>query len=80
MVKVKKWSRRVVWMVAIWCASVLLLAGVGMLFRLLMTSAGFRSWLIPPGRAFVSRESAFLSTDRRLSITFARLISPLNSG
>ncbi|EKR4278236.1 TPA: DUF2474 family protein, partial [Salmonella enterica subsp. enterica serovar Typhimurium] len=24
MVKVKKWSRRVVWMVAIWCASVLL--------------------------------------------------------
>ncbi|EGM4539959.1 DUF2474 family protein, partial [Salmonella enterica] len=27
MVKVKKWSRRVVWMVAIWCASVLLLAG-----------------------------------------------------
>ncbi|MGS8953438.1 hypothetical protein ACQWDT_24435, partial [Salmonella enterica subsp. enterica serovar Infantis] len=26
------------------------------------------------------RESAFLSTDRRLSITFARLISPLNSG
>ncbi|HAG6946490.1 TPA: DUF2474 family protein, partial [Salmonella enterica subsp. enterica serovar Typhimurium] len=28
MVKVKKWSRRVVWMVAIWCASVLLLAGV----------------------------------------------------
>lgn len=48
MVKVKKWSRRVVWMVAIWCASVLLLAGVGMLFRLLMTSAGFRSWLIPP--------------------------------
>ncbi|ABX68596.1 DUF2474 domain-containing protein [Salmonella enterica subsp. enterica serovar Infantis] len=43
MVKVKKWSRRVVWMVAIWCASVLLLAGVGMLFRLLMTSAGFRS-------------------------------------
>ncbi|EBS0174293.1 DUF2474 family protein, partial [Salmonella enterica] len=22
MVKVKKWSRRVVWMVAIWCASV----------------------------------------------------------
>ncbi|ECY5108855.1 TPA_asm: DUF2474 family protein, partial [Salmonella enterica subsp. enterica serovar Typhimurium] len=26
MVKVKKWSRRVVWMVAIWCASVLLLA------------------------------------------------------
>ncbi|EBU9259996.1 DUF2474 domain-containing protein, partial [Salmonella enterica subsp. enterica serovar Reading] len=25
MVKVKKWSRRVVWMVAIWCASVLLL-------------------------------------------------------
>ncbi|ECN0501060.1 DUF2474 family protein, partial [Salmonella enterica subsp. enterica serovar Typhi] len=23
MVKVKKWSRRVVWMVAIWCASVL---------------------------------------------------------
>ncbi|HFG9049883.1 TPA: DUF2474 domain-containing protein [Salmonella enterica] len=43
MVKVKKCSRRVVWMVAIWCASVLLLAGVGMLFRLLMTSAGFRS-------------------------------------
>ncbi|EGP8142050.1 DUF2474 domain-containing protein [Salmonella enterica] len=39
MVKVKKWS----WMVAIWCASVLLLAGVGMLFRILMTSAGFRS-------------------------------------
>ncbi|PXV37526.1 DUF2474 domain-containing protein, partial [Salmonella enterica subsp. enterica serovar Newport] len=29
MVKVKKWSRRVVWMVAIWCASVLLLAGGG---------------------------------------------------
>nr|WP_079952775.1 DUF2474 family protein [Salmonella enterica] len=28
---------------ATWCASVLLLAGVGMLFRLLMTSAGFRS-------------------------------------
>ncbi|QUJ03688.1 DUF2474 domain-containing protein [Salmonella enterica subsp. enterica] len=35
MVKVKK-MRRVVWMVAIWRASVLLLAGVGMLFRLLM--------------------------------------------
>ncbi|MGL0544634.1 hypothetical protein O6V43_06430 [Salmonella enterica subsp. enterica] len=33
-----------------------------------------------PGRAFISRESAFLSTDRRLLITFARLISPLNSG
>ncbi|QUJ06491.1 DUF2474 domain-containing protein [Salmonella enterica subsp. enterica] len=28
-------------MVAIWCASVLLLAGVGMLFRLLMHSADF---------------------------------------
>ncbi|HFD0499002.1 TPA: hypothetical protein ACF02S_004835, partial [Salmonella enterica subsp. enterica serovar London] len=25
-----------------------------------------------PGRAFVAGESAFLSTDRRLSITFAR--------
>ncbi|HGF8434080.1 TPA: hypothetical protein ACJCAQ_003656 [Salmonella enterica subsp. enterica] len=34
----------------------------------------------PPGRAFVAGESAFLSTDRRLSITFARLISPFNSG
>ncbi|HFJ4248306.1 TPA: hypothetical protein ACGUI2_004860 [Salmonella enterica] len=34
----------------------------------------------PPRRAFVAGESAFLSTDRRLSITFARLISPLNSG
>ncbi|QUJ04941.1 DUF2474 domain-containing protein [Salmonella enterica subsp. enterica] len=41
MVVRKKWSRRVVWMVAIWCASVLLLAGVGMLFRPLMTRSDF---------------------------------------
>lgn len=38
------------------------------------------SLLTDTGRAFVSGESAFLSIDRRLSITFARLISPLNSG
>lgn len=43
MAKIKMWSRRVVWLVALWCASVLLLAAVGALFRLLMTSAGFRS-------------------------------------
>ncbi|ENY2726275.1 hypothetical protein ACFW38_001601 [Salmonella enterica] len=34
----------------------------------------------PPGRAFVSGGSAPFSTDRHLSITFARLISPFNSG
>ncbi|HFZ8993962.1 TPA: DUF2474 domain-containing protein [Citrobacter freundii] len=43
MARLKKWSRRLVWMIAIWGASVLLLACVGMFFRLLMTSAGLRS-------------------------------------
>ncbi|HFK4479094.1 TPA: DUF2474 domain-containing protein [Citrobacter sedlakii] len=43
MAKIKKWSHRVIWLIAIWCASVLLLAAVGALFRVLMTSAGFRS-------------------------------------
>lgn len=43
MTKIKQWSRRVGWLIALWCASVLLLAVVGWLFRLLMTSAGLRT-------------------------------------
>ncbi|HAT8015486.1 DUF2474 domain-containing protein [Citrobacter rodentium] len=43
MAKIRKWSHRVAWLIAIWCASVLLLAVVGALFRLLMTSAGLRA-------------------------------------
>jgi hypothetical protein len=39
----KQTAKRVMWMVILWCASVLALAAVGMGFRLLMTAAGFKS-------------------------------------
>ncbi|MCT4705554.1 DUF2474 domain-containing protein [Enterobacteriaceae bacterium H16N7] len=35
--------RQLLWMVALWAGSVLALAAVGMLFRLLMNAAGFKS-------------------------------------
>jgi len=35
--------KRLMWMVIIWGGSVLALALVGMLFRVLMTAAGFKS-------------------------------------
>lgn len=37
------WPQRIIWLIAIWGCSVLALAGVGFIFRLLMTSAGFTS-------------------------------------
>lgn len=35
--------KRLFWLVAIWCASVLALGAVSMVFRFLMTAAGFKS-------------------------------------
>ncbi|WP_455428132.1 DUF2474 domain-containing protein [Dryocola sp. LX212] len=35
--------RQLLWMVALWAGSVLLLAAVSMVFRLLMNAAGFKS-------------------------------------
>ncbi|MEL4013769.1 DUF2474 domain-containing protein [Dryocola clanedunensis] len=35
--------RQLLWMVALWAGSVLALAAVGMVFRLLMNAAGFKS-------------------------------------
>ncbi len=35
--------KRLLWLVILWGGSVLALAGVSMIFRLLMTAAGFRS-------------------------------------
>ncbi|MCE0811686.1 DUF2474 domain-containing protein [Buttiauxella sp. A2-C1_F] len=39
----KQTGIRLLWMVALWAASVLALTAVGMGFRLLMTAAGFKS-------------------------------------
>lgn len=39
----KSWFQRLLWLVAIWGGSVLTLAVVGYLFRLMMTAAGFKS-------------------------------------
>ncbi len=39
----KQLAQRVMWMVVLWGGSVLALAAVGMLFRLLMNAAGFKS-------------------------------------
>ncbi|MCA1920992.1 DUF2474 domain-containing protein [Buttiauxella noackiae] len=39
----KQTGVRLLWMVALWGASVLALTAVGMGFRLLMTAAGFKS-------------------------------------
>jgi hypothetical protein len=41
--KIKQFSKRLLWMAAIWGGSVLALAAVGMVFRLLMNAAGFKS-------------------------------------
>lgn len=77
MVKVKKWSRRVVWMVAIWCASVLLLAGVGMLFRLLMTSAGFSLLTDTPRTRFhLSRKRVFIDRSAFIDHLCSPYLSP----
>jgi len=35
--------KRLMWLVIIWVGSVLALAAVGMVFRVLMTAAGFKS-------------------------------------
>ncbi|MGZ0750180.1 DUF2474 domain-containing protein [Kluyvera sichuanensis] len=37
------WVSRLFWLVALWGGSVLALAVVGSLFRVLMTAAGFKS-------------------------------------
>ena len=37
------WLQRVLWLAAIWGASVATLAVIGFAFRLLMTAAGFKS-------------------------------------
>ncbi|MGL5700043.1 MAG: DUF2474 domain-containing protein [Kluyvera sp.] len=37
------WLTRIFWLVTLWGGSVLALAAVGGLFRLLMTAAGFKS-------------------------------------
>lgn len=39
----QNWLSRLLWLVALWGGSVLTLAAVGGLFRLLMTAAGFKS-------------------------------------
>jgi len=36
--------KRLMWLVIIWGGSVLALAAVGMVFRVLMTAAGFKSY------------------------------------
>jgi len=41
--KMKQTSKRLMWMVVLWGASVLALAAVSMVFRLLMNAAGLRS-------------------------------------
>ncbi|MFH7825881.1 DUF2474 domain-containing protein [Kluyvera chengduensis] len=38
-----RWVSRIFWLVALWGGSVLTLAVVGSLFRVLMTAAGFKS-------------------------------------
>lgn len=38
-----RWLSRVLWLVALWGGSVLTLALVGSLFRILMSAAGFKS-------------------------------------
>lgn len=38
-----RWLSRVLWLVALWGGSVLTLALVGSLFRVLMSAAGFKS-------------------------------------
>lgn len=37
------WVSRILWLVALWGSSVLALAVVGSVFRVLMTAAGFKS-------------------------------------
>ncbi|AJJ63988.1 Protein of uncharacterised function (DUF2474) [Yersinia aldovae] len=37
------WWKKVGWLVVIWCASVLALLAVSMLFRMMMTAAGMKS-------------------------------------
>ena len=37
------WSKRLIWLVAIWGGSVLTLAAVGLFFRLIMAAAGFKA-------------------------------------
>ncbi|MDR3468174.1 MAG: DUF2474 domain-containing protein [Xanthobacteraceae bacterium] len=39
----RSWPRRIGWLVAIWAASVAVLAVVALLFRLLMNAAGLTS-------------------------------------
>ncbi|MFV0263251.1 MAG: DUF2474 domain-containing protein [Kluyvera sp.] len=38
-----RWISRILWLVALWGGSVLALAVVGSVFRVLMTAAGFKS-------------------------------------
>ena len=38
-----RWMSRIFWLVALWGGSVLALAVVGSLFRILMTAASFKS-------------------------------------
>lgn len=37
------WWKKMGWMLIIWCASVLALLAVSMLFRMMMTAAGMKS-------------------------------------
>ncbi|WP_281076760.1 DUF2474 domain-containing protein [Klebsiella quasivariicola] len=36
------WPKRLFWLIALWGGSVLTLAAIGLLFRLLMTTAGLK--------------------------------------
>lgn len=39
----KSWLQRLAWLIILWSGSVVTLAVVGYLFRLLMSAAGFKS-------------------------------------